>query len=81
MFKQYSKSRNFKVCMYCPDGSEFISFEKAEGEFDLAFIIGSIFKTEYENVHELQFVKDKTHKVEKWLFVKNGVTIGYIEEI
>lgn len=81
MFKCYTNPREFKICMYCPNGSEFISFEKVESEFDLAVTIESIFDTEYNNVYELQFVKDKTHEMEKWLFIKNGVTIEYIEEI
>lgn len=81
MFKRYTKSREFKVCMYCPNGNEFISFEEVESEFDLAVIINTIFETEYNNVYESQFVKDKSHETERWLLIKNGVTIGYIEEI
>ena len=41
----------------------------------------SIFDTEYNNVYEIQFVEDTTHEMKKWLLVKNGVTIGYMEEI
>lgn len=43
MFKCYANPREFKICMYCPNGSEFISFEKVESEFDLAVTIESIF--------------------------------------
>jgi hypothetical protein len=81
MFKRFDTPREFKICMYCPNGNEFISFEKVESDFDLAVTIESIFDTEYNNVYEIQFVEDTTHEMKKWLLVKNGVTIGYMEEI
>lgn len=81
MFKHYSEPREFKIYMCCPNGNEFISFEKVESDFDLAITIQTIFNTEYSNVYEIQFVKDKTHEMGKWLIVKNGITIGHIEEL
>ena len=53
MFKRFDAPREFKICMYCPNGNEFISFEKVESDFDLAVTIESIFDTEYNNVYEI----------------------------
>lgn len=81
MFKRFDAPREFKICMYCPNGNEFISFEKVESDFDLAVTIESIFDTEYNNVYEIQFVEDTAHEMKKmasckkwshyWLYGRN----------